>query len=369
MIMNNEHSNSEDKTSNARVESVSAMLTRLEQIPRTRKQLSVFEVSGYAHHENMVSNILAFYLDANLEHQMGTLALSALLMAAELPYEEVGAVLAVHREYPTLQRGRLDLLVVSERYVIGIENKINAPLYNNLQDYGETIDGICNEQQSAVKLLLTMTEITKQDELSGFQIVNYKTFLSCLKTLIQANSLPENKWSMYLYDFISALDAEESESMELNELEELIIANPEKVDELLLANQALTKKYQRHMDAIKEQLPSGQYHRWHFGQYQVFDFEFNGAVVALDFYISHAHGWSLMLFGRKKEGKQLLDWLITETDLGELIANKPPEKQNGEWKYRLFSLPHSTAKAEILSAVNMWLDKVSNCMQAKLGCC
>lgn len=38
-----------------------------------------FQVSGYPHYENVVSNILAFYLDAQEEHRLSNLWLESLM--------------------------------------------------------------------------------------------------------------------------------------------------------------------------------------------------------------------------------------------------------------------------------------------------
>ena len=48
------------------------------QVPKRKK--SIFEIAGYAHYEIVYSNILAFYLDKNEDHNFGSLFLDSLLI-------------------------------------------------------------------------------------------------------------------------------------------------------------------------------------------------------------------------------------------------------------------------------------------------
>ena len=95
------------------------------------------EIAGYPHFENVCSNILAFYLQPNNEHGFGTLFLDVL---ASLIDEEIvidGQNVDIRREELTKKGNRIDLVIESDNYIFGIENKIYADPYNPFEEYAE----------------------------------------------------------------------------------------------------------------------------------------------------------------------------------------------------------------------------------------
>ncbi len=104
--------------------------------PSRRK--TFMDVSGYPHYENVVSNILAFFFDDSEEHGFGNLWLNSLLSCAKRTDLE-DAHAAVEREVFTSKNNRIDLLITSDRYILCIENKIFADVYNDLKDYAKDI--------------------------------------------------------------------------------------------------------------------------------------------------------------------------------------------------------------------------------------
>ena len=57
-------------------------------LPEIKQQISIFDVSGYPHYENVCSNVLAFYLHPQKEHDLENLVLSALLKLRRLFMQE-----------------------------------------------------------------------------------------------------------------------------------------------------------------------------------------------------------------------------------------------------------------------------------------
>ena len=107
------------------------LLTHFKLIPKNEIHTTIFSVAGYPHYENVCSNILAFYLNPNNNHKLGRLFFSALLESAghtELIDEEF----QVDREVCTDKQGRIDILIETNKSVIGIENKIYHTLNKNL---------------------------------------------------------------------------------------------------------------------------------------------------------------------------------------------------------------------------------------------
>jgi hypothetical protein len=114
-------------------------------IPAQRKNL--LDIAGFPRWENVISNLLAFYLKKDEEHKFGTLFIKSLLEAynslskdtdttklCENLYDE--SDYSVEREFTTKSGKRIDILLKCDtEWAIIIENKIDASLYNDLTDY------------------------------------------------------------------------------------------------------------------------------------------------------------------------------------------------------------------------------------------
>lgn len=111
-------------------------------VPDQKSRPNVFSLSGFPDRETVSSNILAFFLDPKNGHGLGDLVLAALLseigMQANDPkmFDEVDtSSCTVSTEHVTAEGNRIDILVEFEDTAIVIENKVNAKLYNPLDDY------------------------------------------------------------------------------------------------------------------------------------------------------------------------------------------------------------------------------------------
>lgn len=59
----------------------------------------------------------------------------------------------VNREYTTLKDNRIDIVIQNENLVIGIENKIYASIYNDLENYSNTLNKL---KKTSIKVLLSL---------------------------------------------------------------------------------------------------------------------------------------------------------------------------------------------------------------------
>ena len=163
------------------------------------------EIAGYPHFENVCSNILSFYLQPSNEHGFGTLFLDVL---ATLINEETltdGQDLAVRREELTKKGNRIDLVIESSNYIIGIENKIHAPVDNPFDDYSNHLESLSNGRQ-VCKVLLSLQLVSPFAELYGFQPISYEIFFQKVLTKIDSYSLAVNEpHTTFLLDFIRTM--------------------------------------------------------------------------------------------------------------------------------------------------------------------
>ena len=108
------------------------------QIPEpTVAEPSFLQIVRRSRDENMLSNILAYYAQSSHPHGFGCLLANSFIQLIA-PQELQASHAEVYREYAT-GHGRLDLVIRTDFCTIGIEHKIDAALYNDLEDYRRTL--------------------------------------------------------------------------------------------------------------------------------------------------------------------------------------------------------------------------------------
>ena len=163
------------------------------------------EIAGYPHFENVCSNILSFYLQPSNNHGFGTLFLDALATLINEEIEIGGQSIEVRREVLTNNGKRIDLVIESESFVIGIENKIFAGLYSPFQEYSEHLESICQDRQVS-KILLSLRSIDASIDLNGFKPISYETFFQKVVANIGSFLLTAQEPHItFLKDFIKTI--------------------------------------------------------------------------------------------------------------------------------------------------------------------
>ena len=113
----------------------------IEEIEAALGSFNIFEAIGQFRREELHSNFLAFFLDPNKSHGLGTEFLSRFVVelikaqksdTQRISLSEVAVMdfekTRIYREYGLAEHGRIDLLCVNEpfRFFLAIENKIDA---------------------------------------------------------------------------------------------------------------------------------------------------------------------------------------------------------------------------------------------------
>jgi hypothetical protein len=191
--------------------------------------------------ENVWSNILAFYIDPNKNHQLGAFLLQSIFQSIAVPLTEVPITenITVGREYATKKGNRIDLVVTGEHFVLGIENKVDAELYNDLADYSAAIDALA-KGKTAYKIVLSKYP---QPATDGFVSLLYRDLLKTIKQNIGAyTSFADTKYFIFLLDFLK--------NIENNINNNIMSDNPELrnfVDKNLTAIKAIVEVYNAHL--------------------------------------------------------------------------------------------------------------------------
>jgi hypothetical protein len=162
------------------------------------------EIAGYPHYENVCSNILSFYFDSRGLHQLDDLLIQSILNCVKFDFNEKNInTINVTREVFTNEDKRIDIVIECEDVVIAIENKIWAPIYNDLNIYSKFIDEKFNNER--VKIVLSVLPVFENFK-SGFLNITYQMFFDELKNNIGTKIIQAHpKYLTLLTDFIESI--------------------------------------------------------------------------------------------------------------------------------------------------------------------
>lgn len=317
--------NEENENEIKNIEGYLRLLLAFNALPHTKPGRTFMEVSGYPHYENVCSNILGFYFDTAAEHGFQDLFISAFLRMAEKESVNSGTVI-VSREHPTA-KGRIDLVIEGELFIIAIENKINHWLANDLEDYAKTIHSLAKENQIVIKAVLGLNLIKDNKALSGgFVSFTYKQLWQEVRYLLgnyiaQANP----KWSTYLFDFMETTTNLAGDNMEIKQTDQFFIEHNDDIETMLTVRNdflaRLTRKIATLVEMIEKSPEVSALARPPYPYAKdrlVLDFVQLGGNydISFDFYLTPA-GWDLQLFGRGAESYDHLRELVKQPPLKE----------------------------------------------------
>jgi PD-(D/E)XK nuclease superfamily len=174
---------------------------------RVERPRTFMEIAGYPHYENACSNILAFFMDPEESHGLGTLVLDALASAGKIAAadEGVGGGVSVEREVSTDDGNRIDILITSDEHAVLIENKIYAGAINPFDDYADYLDRIAVDRKKH-KLLIILYPINEGSEW-GFMNLTHKVFVEQIRSLLgHYVSSADARYLTIFLDFLNTLE-------------------------------------------------------------------------------------------------------------------------------------------------------------------
>lgn len=214
--------------------------------------LTFLEIAKCPHLENVWSNILAFYINPNNEHNLYDLVLNSIFETADKSVSITNyRNIRVRTEYPTEVGNRIDILVFSDNFILGIENKVGAALYNDLQDYSNTIDNLAKPQKiPSYKIVLSKY---RNNVTNGFINIIYTDLIKNIKKNIgDFTAYSDTKYLIFLFDFLKNIENNiNSQSMSDNlEVINFFHNNIDKVNRLLEYHNKFTSDLVRKLDNI-----------------------------------------------------------------------------------------------------------------------
>ena len=220
-----------------------------------QKEKTFMDISGYPHYENVCSNILAFYFNPLEEHKLNNLVINSfikILISKNCNISELDENLKIEvdLEYTTMRGNRIDIVIQSNDFVIGIENKIEASVYNDLEDYSTTLNKL---NRNSIKVLLSLYDNSSKIDKSEFINITYQEFFKQLKTDL-LNYQDNNKWLIFLNEFIQNLENYEGEVEMEEEVLNWLKDNKEKLEELDKIKEIANKSIERKVEELKSLL-------------------------------------------------------------------------------------------------------------------
>ena len=277
------------------------------------------EIAGFPHYENVCSNILKYFIDPQKEHGLTNLVLNSVLECINENIElssECESV-SVMREVVTKNSKRLDLLVISNNYVIGIENKIYHILNNDLSEYRETIQSYCNNQKKPICVVLSLRRLNNASDIelmnrNGFiNITHAEIFRKVRSKSGHYFNVSNSTYYSYLNDFMTTI-----ENLTAKPKEEVMLNNYFKQNYTTIED--LVSKYEDYKNSIKRQIsileeavskdicaPAAD-RQWRYkDNCLVHDYSIGEAKIAIDAYVN-VSGWVIWLFARDPKSRSIL---------------------------------------------------------------
>ena len=281
---------------------------------RKRVEPTFLELAGFPHYENVISNLLAFFLDPNEAHAFGSLLLDHLIQklgfGADLSAPNTDV--KVLREVRTHTGNRIDILAILPDAALIIESKIYANLYNDLGDYAQFAASQYPDKKQ-LKLVLSLRPIQSNQLTDDFGNLTLSQLLNAAQLQLDAcQELRANKYRILFEDLVSNIaNLTEERPMDQQTLE-FFAQNMPAINRLIEEHRAIQNNILRRINAIKSRIEFDpkDVTQWIWQQHDlVHDFYFpNDVTVALDTYFE-LDGISIVIWVRKQGNPAEADFL------------------------------------------------------------
>ena len=312
---------------------------------------TLFDIAGYPHYENVISNILAFFFDADEEHGFDDLWTRSLIECYEIKLNNQQKISnyrntePIGREVMTEDNKRIDLLIPLEKQIIVIENKIYSGADGN--PYASYHKKVSNDypNKRIIAILLSLNEVRNKrvDDNVVFINITYKELFDVVErncVLLEVDA--SGKWGILMRDLIENLRKLEGQGAMNREWQELIYQNREAFEMIIqnfysdIANKVdFLKRVRAYIYGNRQDLVSGVYQskvQRHDGYCSIYvDYQKDGDTMALEAYINTSYPCELLLtlWNRDKRSRETF---AKERDiLGDELISEESSKGWGRY--------------------------------------
>ena len=317
---------------------IEKLLTDFEILPKAIRQPTYLELCRYPYNrfEEICSRLLCFYLSPQKEHGLQDLFLRSLFEILE-PQKEIqfkfDKVIVINEE--NAEGKRLDILIKSDNFVIGIENKITAGLYNPLDIYNNRI-ALYND--NIYRIVLSLRKISSQEELlllkeNSFTNITYSEYFKQIKNNLEKYKNSNTKYLTFVNDFIQTIENMDGKNILNPQLTEYFYNNSERIDEIVeLYNEFNNRIFAAQVEKISylrnriSELTNCEW--WAFEGWDLGFAEFNPnkPKIGIEAYFETTKGNPLGKFIVKITTWSLQDWNPYEKIVLQAFPNKELEK-------------------------------------------
>ena len=305
-------------------------------VTRFDPPVNLFRIAGFPRRETVWSNMLKFYFD-NEHHRMN--GFLALCFAKALGIKDIGEIDYAEREVSTRDgeaddAGRIDLLVSGKETVFFIENKVDAVLNNDLQQYLSFTRSISDGRNVFGVVLGRVGDGVKE----GIYYLNYKTLIRVVERDIHTVIYTADKKCLdYFVDFIQNVKGVMGADMDFNEQfyktflkhEDVIFSIAENIQSM---REYLKQKAREYHEIVRQIAPDASCSIWegknsilpYMGAVMYFDNkQTTGLKIFTDIHMSMEEGMRLELYARtnKVEAQKFISSIIPE-DIGKFLLSE-----------------------------------------------
>jgi hypothetical protein len=267
----------------------------------------------------------------------------------------------VNRETGTDDGKRIDLIIDSEAFTIGIENKIYHWLANDLEQYSRVIDRHGHRKNIIIKAVLGLHPIQSNEPLKGgFTSYTYGQLWQHVRELLgHYISNADPKWVAYLIDFMETTTNLAGKNVELQKTDQFFIEHHALLEKLVAEREAFLARLNQKVSSLctmmSETKAASVLSRppWVYqSSCVVLDIYFADAYsISFDLYLQPI-GWQLYLFGRNRKSASYLDRLISQPALQARVGNVPVVED----RYMVQTWPIQMDLGVIKEAFCSWMD-------------
>ena len=326
------------------IEEFDQLINDFDLLPKVILEPTFLEICKYPYNrfEEICSRLLCFYFSPLKEHGLGDLFLRSLMeilkISDEIEYknEEIRVISEDNAEGK-----RLDILIYSKKFVIGIENKITANLYNPLEIYKNRIE--LYSKNNVHYVVLSLREINNKEEKelmtkNGFTNITYNKLFGIIdpKIITHEHDL-NNKYILYLRDFIKTLNNMTGTNILNKELSDFFVKNSNSIENLVsLYNDfqgQILKQQKQKINNIKVTIESETLCNWWLWEGWLLGtqkYDKNNVKLGLEAYYNACDGDALGVFYFQIVTWSLNDWNIYEKKLIQSFPGNEVEKTPGK---------------------------------------
>jgi hypothetical protein len=209
----------------------------------------------------------------------------------------------ITREYPANEQKRIDLMIDTETFTIGIEKKIYHWEANDFENYASVINALGNNKTALKAVLCLRTLPNETQPRGGFIRHTYADLWKHVRSLLGHHLLSASpKWITFLTELLTTPARLSGETPDEREVTEFFMKNHELIDQLVNDRQQLLNRMAARLRSIEGQVKEAP----EFAKYRkarglcgtsilASHFEIQARTIGMDLAVDMT-GWKLQLW-------------------------------------------------------------------------